>query len=64
VAAAGNALDTTAVRTRAMERRLRSVEALPAADSEQVLQLGAESAGDAEPAPLPDSADADKRDEP
>jgi len=64
VAAAGNALDTTAVRTRAMERRLRSVEALPAGDSEQVLQLGAESAGDAEPAPLPDSADADKRDEP
>jgi DNA recombination protein RmuC len=63
VAAAGNALDSTASRTRAMERRLRSVEALPAGDTERVLQLATESANDADSPPVPDGSSPEKRDE-
>jgi DNA recombination protein RmuC len=38
---ASNTLESTQVRTRAMERRLREVESLPAGESEQVLALAA-----------------------
>ncbi len=44
---AAKTIDETGVRTRAMERRLRDVESLPAGESEQVLELPG--AGDAEP---------------
>ncbi|MBM4335279.1 MAG: DNA recombination protein RmuC [Deltaproteobacteria bacterium] len=40
---AARSIDDTAVRTRAMTRRLREVESLPAGESEQVLSLSAES---------------------
>jgi DNA recombination protein RmuC len=40
---AGRTLDETGVRTRAMERRLRSVEALPADAATEVLELAKES---------------------
>ena len=36
---ASNTIDATEVRTRAMERRLRTVEALPDDDATEVLQL-------------------------
>ena len=39
---AAKTIDETSVRTRAMERRLRDVESLPAGESEQVLALAAE----------------------
>ena len=39
LATASNTIDQTAVRTRAMERRLRSVEQLPGAEAEAVLEL-------------------------
>ena len=39
---AAKTIDETGVRTRAMERRLRDVESLPAGESEQVLALAAE----------------------
>ena len=46
---AANTIDKTGVRTRAMERKLRSVEALPSEASQAVLDLGAEDdAGDSD----------------
>jgi DNA recombination protein RmuC len=45
---AGNTLDAAEVRTRAMTRKLKGVEALPDEASQQLLQLGAAAAEDAE----------------
>lgn len=51
LATASNTIDQTAVRTRAMERRLRAVEQLPGTDAAAVLELppgGSSDAGDEE----------------
>jgi len=45
LATASNTIDQTAVRTRAMERRLRSVEQLPGTEAASVLELPAGGAG-------------------
>ena len=46
---ATNTIDTAAVRTRAIERKLRDVQELPASDAQGVLMIeGAESNGDGE----------------
>jgi DNA recombination protein RmuC len=49
--AASNSIDQTGVRTRAMERKLRSVEQLPDAAASQVLELGDASIQGLEPPP-------------
>ena len=43
LATASNTIDSTEIRTRAMERKLRSVEELPQEDASKVLEFDAES---------------------
>jgi len=46
---ASNTVDTAAVRSRAIERKLRNVEGLPDHDAQEVLMLGKESDAGAAP---------------
>jgi len=60
---AGRTIEETGVRTRAMERKLRSVEELPAGASTEMLDLG-DSAGALERDELPPQASGNKGDSP